>query len=197
MRFFAALAFAVGALIAGPALAQYQPVELMCGDPLVPCSAATPVPTSAVLAPGGTVAATQSGTWTVQPGNTANTTPWLVTPTPSSASGAAVAYTSSAALAANQVVKASAGNLYSFDVSADSTLSAAAWWIMIYDATSAPVDGAVTPAKCYAMPAGTTGYAAAFFTPLRMGTGITIGVSTSGCFAKVASTHAFISGDAQ
>jgi len=26
-----------------------------------------------------TVAATQSGTWTVQPGNTANTTPWLVT----------------------------------------------------------------------------------------------------------------------
>lgn len=34
---------------------------------------ATPVPVS------GTVAATQSGTWTVQPGNTANTTPWLVT----------------------------------------------------------------------------------------------------------------------
>ena len=32
---------------------------------------ATPVPVS------GTVAATQSGTWTVQPGNTANTTAWL------------------------------------------------------------------------------------------------------------------------
>jgi hypothetical protein len=29
----------------------------------------------------GTVAATQSGTWTVQPGNTANTTAWLVTGT--------------------------------------------------------------------------------------------------------------------
>lgn len=29
----------------------------------------------------GTVAATQSGTWTVQPGNTANTTAWLVTTT--------------------------------------------------------------------------------------------------------------------
>jgi len=28
----------------------------------------------------GTVAATQSGTWTVQPGNTANTTPWLMRP---------------------------------------------------------------------------------------------------------------------
>ena len=33
---------------------------------------ATAVPVS------GTVAATQSGTWTVQPGNTANTTPWLI-----------------------------------------------------------------------------------------------------------------------
>jgi hypothetical protein len=33
----------------------------------------TPQPVS------GTVAATQSGTWTVQPGNTANTTPWLAT----------------------------------------------------------------------------------------------------------------------
>lgn len=29
----------------------------------------------------GTIAATQSGTWTVQPGNTANTTAWLVTGT--------------------------------------------------------------------------------------------------------------------
>lgn len=35
---------------------------------------------SAVTQPvSGTVAATQSGTWTVQPGNTANTTPWLLT----------------------------------------------------------------------------------------------------------------------
>lgn len=30
----------------------------------------------------GTVNANQSGTWTVQPGNTANTTPWLTTDTP-------------------------------------------------------------------------------------------------------------------
>lgn len=31
-----------------------------------------------VIVDSGTTAATQSGTWTVQPGNTANTTPWLV-----------------------------------------------------------------------------------------------------------------------
>jgi hypothetical protein len=36
------------------------------------------------------VNATQSGTWTVQPGNTANTTPWLVTNSATSATGSAV-----------------------------------------------------------------------------------------------------------
>lgn len=36
---------------------------------------------SAVQSGAWTVAATQSGTWTVQPGNTANTTPWLTTDT--------------------------------------------------------------------------------------------------------------------
>lgn len=47
----------------------------------------------------GTVAATQSGTWTVQPGNTANTTPWLVkevtsaTATNSNVSGSATSVT--------------------------------------------------------------------------------------------------------
>lgn len=116
---------------------------------------------------------------------------------PSSGTSASVPYTSSSALAANTVIKASAGNLYSFEVAADSTLSGAAWWIMIYDAAAAPADGAVTPTKCYAMPSGTTGYSAAFFTPLRLATGIVIGVSTTGCFSKTASTHAFISGDAK
>lgn len=135
--------------------------------------------------------------FTVQPGNTANTTPWLVTSSPSAASGAAVAPVSSSALAANTVIKASAGNLYSFEVSADSTLYAAIWYIMIYNATSAPTDGAVTPVKCYIMPANTYQYAGAFPTPISFSTGITIGVSTTGCFTKTASTHAFISGDAQ
>jgi hypothetical protein len=38
----------------------------------------------------GTLAVTQSGTWTVQPGNTANTTPWLVTDSATKATGGAV-----------------------------------------------------------------------------------------------------------
>lgn len=130
---------------------------------------------------------------------------WKVTPAgigyvnnaPSAASDAGLTPTTTSALAANLVVKASAGNLYSFEVSADSTLSGAAWWIMIYNATSAPGDGAVTPLKCYAMASGVTAYSAAFPVPVAFGTGITIGVSTTGCFTKTASTHAFISGDAQ
>lgn len=101
------------------------------------------------------------------------------------------------ALAANQVVKSSAGNLYSLQVSADSTLSAAAWWLMLYDAASAPVDGAVTPLKCYAFPSGTTSASMAFPAPISFVTGVVAGVSTTGCFTKTASTHAFISGDAK
>lgn len=119
-------------------------------------------------------------------------------PVPVTLSGSAtggVTYGSTAALAANSVIKASAGSLYSFDVNADATLAAAAWWIMIYDATSAPTDGAVTPAKCYGVPLGTTTVSGAFPNPVALGTGITIGVSTTGCFTKTASTHAFISAD--
>ncbi len=47
------------------------------------------------IAAAQTIAATESGTWTVQPGNTANTTPWLVSTTPDilgvTATGAAAA----------------------------------------------------------------------------------------------------------
>lgn len=106
-----------------------------------------------------------------------------------------VAPTTTGALAANLVVKGSAGSLHSFNVSADSTLSGAAWWVMVYNATSAPADGGVTPTKCYALPSGATGVSGAFVAPVTFSTGIVIGVSTTGCFTKTASTHAFISGE--
>jgi hypothetical protein len=102
---------------------------------------------------------------------------------------------SSTALEANHVITAFAGSLYSFEVQADATLSAAAWWIMIYNATSAPADGTVTPIKCYQVPAGNPGANYAFPNPIAFSTGIVIGVSTTGCFTKTASAHAFISGD--
>jgi hypothetical protein len=45
---------------------------------------------SAMVQAPATTPASQSGTWTVQPGNTANTTPWLTTDSATSATGAAV-----------------------------------------------------------------------------------------------------------
>jgi len=59
-----------------------------------------------------TVNAAQSGTWTVQPGNTANTTPWLVSAIPTTAGGLTTYHLISAATTNATVVKASAGQLY-------------------------------------------------------------------------------------
>jgi len=59
----------------------------------------------------GTVAVTQSGTWTVQPGNTANTTPWLVKEG-SIASAVPTGATYNAGIATTATpTKATAGNL--------------------------------------------------------------------------------------
>lgn len=131
------------------------------------------------------VSAAQSGTWTVQPGNTANTTPWLVTPTPSSASGAAVTSASSTAAASNLVLKASEGNLYHLTA----TIGATSGYLMLFDATSLPSNGAVTPVYCAPVTSnGTNGFIALeFSTPKRFGTGITAGFSTTGCFTLTAS----------
>ena len=108
-----------------------------------------------------------------------------------------IVYSSTTSLASSKVIKDIPASLYSFQVSADSTLSGNEWWIMIFNATSEPADGAVTPVKAYRMPASTTSYSAGFPAPIPFGTGITIVVSTTGPFTKTASAHAFISGDAQ
>lgn len=101
-------------------------------------------------------------------------------------------------LCASDVLKNSAGALYSFEVQADATLSGAAWYVMIFDATSLPADGTVTPAKCYAQPSGTTQMGGTLAAGgATFGTGIVIGVSTTGCYTKTASTHAYIAGDFQ
>lgn len=60
------------------------------------------------------VQAAQSGTWTVQPGNTANTTPWLVTQSPATSGGLTTFHLVSAATTNATNVKASAGQLYGY-----------------------------------------------------------------------------------
>jgi hypothetical protein len=108
------------------------------------------------------------------------------------------------ALATNLVLKSKCAPLNcvltSFEVSADSTLSPAIWTILIYDAATAPADGAVTPAKCYILPTGTTNFSAAFNIPAIFNNGVVIVISTGQtCFTQTTSggAHAFISGDVQ
>lgn len=113
------------------------------------------------------------------------------------APAAAQVTSTTGALASSQVIKGSGGTLWGFEVSADSTLYAAPWYVMIFDATSAPADGAVTPRKCYEQYTNNPSAAQIFTSPLQFTTGIVIVVSTTGCFNKTASTHAFISGEFQ
>ena len=83
----------------------------------------------------GTVAATQSGTWTVQPGNTANTTPWLVTDTPATSGGLTpYSFISSAAVQAANI-KASAGQVYGLQFF---NTNAAARYVRLYNQTASP-----------------------------------------------------------
>lgn len=115
----------------------------------------------------------------------------------SAAASAGVAPVQTPSLAGSLVAKNSAGNLHSFEVSADSTLSGAAWWVLFFNATSVPADGAVAPAMCYAAKSGDTRVNDAFSQPVYFSTGIVIVASTTGCFSKTISAHAFAAAGVQ
>ena len=86
-----------------------------------------------------TQAATQSGTWTVQPGNTANTTPWLVTLSPATSGGFTTYHLVSAASTNATVVKASAGQLYGWYIY---NSNASARKVAFHNSASSPTAGA-------------------------------------------------------
>lgn len=105
---------------------------------------------------------------------------------------------STPALGGSQILKASAGTLFSFEVNADATLSAAAWFVMIFNSSTVPADGAVAPVKCYGQSAGTAQMGGTLASNgVAFSNGIVIVTSTTGCFTKTISAHAFISGDFQ
>ena len=123
--------------------------------------------------------------------SSANPVPQIIAPSSSSTYGVAPA--SSTTAEACRVLKASAGNLYSV-----SGYTGAAAWIMGFNATSAPADGAVTPVVwAYAPAAGSFSidYGAI---PAAFSTGITFCISSTGPLSKTAvSTNNVFSGRVQ
>jgi|CXWL01.1.fsa_nt_gi hypothetical protein len=114
--------------------------------------------------------------------------------TPSSASGAAIAPSAVAAITGAQLLKASAGNLYGFNVTSSTT----AGYVLLFNSATVPADGAVTPVKCYKLSANSTISGSWLPGPAaRFSSGIVIVYSTTGCFTKTVEDTAFISGDYQ
>jgi hypothetical protein len=62
------------------------------------------------------VNAAQSGTWTVQPGNTANTTPWLTAQAPATSGGLSISHLVTAATTNAANIKASAGQVFGWSI---------------------------------------------------------------------------------
>jgi hypothetical protein len=90
----------------------------------------------------GTVAATQSGTWTVQPGNTPNTSAWLTSQTPATSGGLTSTHLVSAGSTNATNVKASAGQLYGWSIQ---NTSSSARYVKIFNKASSPTVGTDTP----------------------------------------------------
>jgi hypothetical protein len=133
---------------------------------------------SAVTQPvSGTVSAnaSQTGTWTVQPGNTANTTPWLVQTVPGTASGWSVS--SQTALTNTKVaVKSSAGNFGGYMMY---NPNASAVYIQVFDVASASVTlGTTTPTYVIPLPAS-AGANVEFRNGITHSTAITVAVTTT------------------
>jgi hypothetical protein len=110
---------------------------------------------------------------------------------PTSNAAAGITPVVSSAVESGHVLKASAGNLYSVYV----TTGAVAGFLMVFNSTTVPADGAVTPIEC--QPAPANGIASLTFNPGPVesySTGISVAFSTTGCFTKTASATAFFHG---
>jgi len=96
----------------------------------------------------------------------------------------------STAAESSRVVCNAACVSYGFNVNS----GASAVWVMVFDATSAPSDGASqTPVKLYQVAANST--LSVGYEGLRFNTGMTLVCSTTGPFTKTASATCTFSGD--
>lgn len=94
----------------------------------------------------------------------------------------------SASAEASHILKAAPGNLYSAYV----TTGATAGYLMVFNATSVPADGAVTPVECVYVPAtNTTAITFGAGPPDAYSVGIVVVFSSTGPFTKTGSATAF------
>jgi hypothetical protein len=98
-----------------------------------------------------------------------------------------------AAVSAGFVLRAGATNLAGLSVTTGGT----AGYVMLFDATAVPADGAVTPTRCLPI-AANTGLDLNFRgSPLRFDNGVVVVFSSTGCFTKTGSATAYLAGDIQ
>ncbi len=129
----------------------------------------------------GPLPVSQSGTWTVQPGNTANTTPWLVTETPATSGGvshysANVTTAGSGAGVGGVAVDASPGQVYDYQIYNG---NATVCYIQFFDQTQALTNlGTTVPKRSIGIPAN-GGANLALPNGWPFATAITIGATTT------------------
>lgn len=116
------------------------------------------------------IGANQIGTWTVQPGNTANTTPWLVSQSASTTGGAS--FLNIAAGQATTTVKSGAGTLYSIVLNSAATATNTT---TIYDNTAGSGTVIGRPAVTTATVPTTLNYGSG----MAFSTGLTIVTATA------------------
>lgn len=125
------------------------------------------------------VQAAQSGTWTVQPGNTANTTPWLVSNVGLATDGLSI-FRSLDLDETEEEVKATAGVVYGCWVTNTATSTR---WLKFYNATAANVTvGTTTPVITIGIPGNSSDDISGNFGPggvgIGFGTAITVAATT-------------------
>lgn len=103
-----------------------------------------------------------------------------VIPDSSGSAGIATLYTS-AALEGSKVASATPKVLAGAAVTTSST----AGYFMVWNSTTVPADGAVTPALCFYIPASP--YSMAFNLNFNGTTGVSVAFSTTGCYIKTVS----------
>lgn len=125
-----------------------------------------------------TVNSAQSGTWTVQPGNTANTTPWLISDQAATAGGATPTKVISAGSTNATSVKGSAGQVYMLTAS---NINASPRYLKLYNKASSPTVGTDTPVFTFLIPGNTSGTGSNIPIPacgIALGTGIALAITT-------------------